>query len=144
MIQRVLAAVFLFSLAGPVFAEDKPGLDELLDERIEANEKYRDRFAKEAEESPYAKDLQPLEKKIGQEWVDFLKHVKASEDEKLKLHTLRLEFMDELRGCYYDLEYAEGVLERATIRSEILKWKKKVERVEELAKAPVADGEPTE
>ena len=107
-------------------------LDNYLDDRIAANIKYREDFVEEAKESPVAKDLIPVEKKLGDEWVEFIKYVHESKDEKLKIHSLRIEFLDEIRGCYYDLEIAEGFLEKLKIKGEIAKWNKALSDVTKL------------
>lgn len=118
-------------------------LDQLLERRIALNEDYRDRFTKEAAESPVAKDLQPLEKKLGQQWVDYLTYVKQQKDDKLKAYVIRLELLDEIRGCYYDLEFAENMLEKASLNLEISKWKKELEALNKIVKQDGAGQLPT-
>ncbi len=129
---RVLLFILmqLFIVASLPAADET--LDQLLSRRIQLNEKYRDEFTKDAAESPLAKDLQPLEKKIGQQWVDYLTYVKAQKDDKLKAYVIRLELLDELRGCYYDLEFAEGVHEKVRLKLSIGKWKKELKKLNEI------------
>lgn len=113
-------------------------LDEYLDERIELNEFYRDKNVKQADELRFANDIKPIEREIGQEWVDFLRHVRASKDRKLKIHTLRLEFLEEMRGCGYNLEDSGSVSEANGIRGELKAWRTKLEAVNKVAATPVA------
>jgi hypothetical protein len=122
----ILFILMPLSIIANLSAADET-LDQMLSQRIKLNEKYRDQFTKEAAESRLAKDLQPLEKQIGQHWVDYLTYVKAQKDDKLKAYVIRLELLDELRGCYYDLEYTESVVEKAALKLEIAKWKKELE-----------------
>lgn len=60
---HVLCISFLIP-AFTVHAEEKEAhtLDSIFNDRIALNEKYRDEFAKEAESSPLAEDLVPMEK----------------------------------------------------------------------------------
>ena len=74
--------VLLFSLTFTgLFAEEK-SLNDHLEDRVVLNAKYAKRFVEEAEESPYAKRLQPIEKELGSEWVGLLKKVKSSDDDQ--------------------------------------------------------------
>jgi len=108
-------------------------LNDLLDRRIEINKKYRDQYTEEAGEAEFAEKLQPLEKEIGQGWVDYLTYVKSLKDEKLKEQVLRLELLQELSGCYYDLEYAEGLLEKAKLRGKIKGWERELALLDTIA-----------
>ena len=128
----ILFILMPLSIIANLSAADET-LDQMLSQRIKLNEKYRDQFTKEAAESPLAKDLQPLEKKIGQNWVDYLSYVKSQKDDKLKAYVIRLELLDELRGCYYDLEYSESAVEKASLKLEIAKWKKELEILKGIA-----------
>lgn len=102
-------------------------LDSLLDLRIKANEEYRDEFVEDAKETAYSRILAPLEHKLGQEWVDYLKFVKASKDKKLKIHALRLELLTEIREGYFTLEYAESNEERKEAQADLRVWKEQYE-----------------
>ncbi|MEP2774475.1 MAG: hypothetical protein ABJQ29_15385 [Luteolibacter sp.] len=137
---HLIVLILLFPVSS--FAQEREAgtLDSMLDERIILNEKYRDDFAKDAEQSPLAEDLVPLEKKIGDAWVNYLRYIRNSTDPKLKVHALRLEFLDELRGCYYELEYADSLIEKVNIRGEIATWKKLLTRLDTLA-VEARDGE---
>lgn len=120
-------------MSSAVYGEDV--LNKLLDERIEANEQYRDDFTEEAKESKFADKLVPLEKKNGQEWVDYIKYVRASDDKKLKAYVLKTEIMGELISAYYDLEFAEGLLDKTTANTMVKKWKTKLEELEKAIEA---------
>ena len=131
---KLLLATLVVSLLTfqPATAEEESLLDKMLTERIKMNEKYRDEYAKDAEDSPFAKDLVPLEKKIGQGWVDYLTYVRSLKNQKLKKQILKLELLGELSYCYYDLEAAEGLIEKASLRSKIAKWKKEIAKLESI------------
>lgn len=130
----IFPILFLLS-AFTTLAEEKeaPTLDSMLDDRIALNEKYRDEFAKDAESSPLAEDLVPMEKKFGDAWVHYLKYIRASDDVKLKVHALRVELLDEIVGCYHSLEYAESLIEKVNLRADIAAWKKLLTRLDALA-----------
>lgn len=113
-------------------AEKLPTLDDLLDRRIKLNEDYRDEFVKDAEESSYSKELKPLERDLGQGWVDHLKYVKKSKDLKLKEQVIRLEILTEMTGIYYELEYAENLLEKASLGGQLQKWKRELALLDEI------------
>ena len=127
----LLAAVAALTLSGLVSAQNE-ALDALFDERIKDNEEYRDQYAKEAEDTTVAEELVPHEKESGQMWVDYLKHVKEKGDLKTKEYVLSLEYRGELSGAYWDLEYAEGVLEKTQARAKITKYKRKLEELDQL------------
>lgn len=121
---------WLMFFVGVAFAEET--LNDLLDRRIKLNEGYRDQYAEEAGESEFAKKLQPLEKEVGQAWVDYLKYVKSLKDDKLKEQVLRIEILHELTGCYYDLEYAEGMLEKAKLGGKIKRWERELKLLDKI------------
>ncbi|MFC4994149.1 hypothetical protein [Rubritalea tangerina] len=128
-------------LAGVVVADDMAKLNTMLEARVEANKKYRDQFMEDAKESDYAKKLVPLEKALGEEWVHFLNLVKKSDDKSLKVATLKLEVMDEMCGCYYDLEWSESLMEKVKLRNQLAEWKKKLEQLKEIEGASAAKPE---
>jgi len=129
-----LISLLGFILASSFSLAKEPSiLDQMLTDRIKLNEKYRDEYAKVAEDSPLAKDLVPLEKKVGQAWVDYLTYIQSLKNPKLTKATVKLEILSEIQGCYYDLEYAEGFIEKASIRSDLAKWKKKLAKLEKVA-----------
>ncbi len=130
------------SLASFCYADD--AMDELIDERIKVNEEYRDEFADLAKESEFAEQLVPLEKKNGQEWVDYLKYVRTLNDKKLKIHVLRLEYMEEVITAYGNLEYAEGVIDKTAAQVQLNIWKKKLEDFEKLVTEDAKAASPTE
>ncbi len=130
---RWFVILMICSLGVTVQAADEATLDQYLDERIELNEFYRDKNVKQADTLRFVKDIKPIEREIGQEWVDFLRHVRASTDRKLKIHTLRLEFLEEMRGCGYNLEDAENVSDANRIRAELKAWRTKLEVVNKVA-----------
>ena len=113
-------------------AEEQSQLDKMLTERIKMHEKYRDDYAKDAEESELAKELVPLEKKVGQGYVDYMIYLRDQKDIKLKKRVLHLELLGELTYAYYDLENAETFIQKATARSAIAKWKKKLAALEKI------------
>ena len=53
-------------------------LNEYLDERIKENKKMTKDFVKNAAESEYNDELIPIEKKVGELWVEYLKDLKLS------------------------------------------------------------------
>ena len=108
---------------------DEEAINKLLDERIRMNIKYRDENAEYAKESSIADVQVPFEKKYGQTWVDYLKHVKQCEDLKIKEYALKLEYMDELQMAYDNLEYAEGLVEKAEAVAQVSLWKSKLAAV---------------
>ena len=126
-----LLLIFFVVLQG--FCEDKITMDSLLDTRIKLNVKYTKMFMEEAQEST-VKELKGIEEKVGDQWVAYLKYVRASKDKTLKVHVLKLEYLDELRGCYYDLEYSEDAVEAASLKIEILKWKSKLKNLDIIIK----------
>lgn len=132
---KSLAAALALLLIPTALAEEKapPTLDTMLDERITLNAQYGEEYAELAEESEFAEDLVPLEKQLGDSWVTYLKYIRASQDPKLKAQTLRLEYLDELRGCYYSLESAESFIEKVNLRAEIASWKKLLTQLDSLA-----------
>ena len=118
------------------FAEEKvQTLDDYLDKRIKLNIKYRDQFIELAKESSVSKDLTPLEKELGDEWVKYLKYARASKDKKLKAYALRLELLEEMRMCYYDLEVAEGPIEKLSLKTKIAQWRKQFAAINKLIEA---------
>ncbi|MGJ8645090.1 MAG: hypothetical protein ACSHX9_16940 [Luteolibacter sp.] len=137
----IIPVLFLLSSFTALAEEkDAPSLDSMLDDRVTLNEKYRDDFAEEAESSPLAEDLVPMEKKFGDAWVNYLKYIRASDDTKLKVHALRVEFLDEIVGCYHSLEYADSLIEKVNLRADIAAWKKLLARLDNLA-VEVREGE---
>lgn len=122
-------------LAPGARADDKATIMRHLDERITLNEEYRDRFVEEARESPLAKEVVPLEKEVGQGWVDYLNYVKSTKNLELIAHVVKIELVDEMLGCLYDLEVAEGFAERARLRAELASWKSKKTEFEAAVKA---------
>lgn len=135
LIFRPIVPILLLLSGFSISAAEKqaPTLDSMLDDRIALNEKYGEEFAEDAEESELAEDLVPLEKKIGDAWVNYLKYIRESQDTKLKVHALRIEYLDEMRGCYYSLEYAESLIEKVNLRADIASWKKLLTRLDTLA-----------
>lgn len=129
LLTPVVGLLLIFQAAT---AEEESPLDKMLTARIKVNEQYRDQYTKEAENSAFAKDLVPLEKKIGQGWVDYLAYVRSLKNPKLKKQVLQLELMGELSGCYYDLEVAESIIEKASLRSKIVRWKKELAKLEKI------------
>lgn len=130
--------VLLFSLTFTgLFAEEK-SLNDHLEDRVVLNAKYAKRFVEEAEESPYAKRLQPIEKELGSEWVGLLKKVKSSDDDQLKMMVLRIEILDEIRACYYDLEWAESMAEKVKLRNQLAQWKKLLVVIKAISTKPVS------
>ena len=135
LLRSLLAPAFCIALFTTATAEEKkaPTLNSMLEERITLNAKYGKKYSKMAEDSPFAEDLVPLEKRVGVAWVNYLKYIRASDDPELKVHALRIEFLDEIRGCYYDLEYAESLIEKVNLRSDLSKWKKLLTQLDAIA-----------
>lgn len=134
---------FLLSMQPARADEEADALDRMLKDRIKLNAKYGDEYAKGAKDSPFAKDLVPLEKKIGQGWVDYLKYLRTLKNHTITKQVLKLEYMTELSGSYYDLEIAEGLVEKAAIRGDILKWKKELARLQKFMPEEKATKPPT-
>ena len=130
-----LLCLFLTTTFASADKEALKRLDALFDLRIKANEEYRDEYAEEAmelENKEVREYLAKSEKKLGQDWVDFVKRMKANPDLGARIQFLRLELQGELNSCYYDLEYSDGVREQYKIRGDMVKWKKQLKELEEV------------
>ena len=131
--------VLLLSLTYTGLLAEEKSLNDHLEDRVVLNAQYAKRFVEEAEESAYAKRLQPIEKELGCEWVEFLKKIKESDDEQLKVMALRIEILDEIRGCYYDLEWVESMIEKVKLRNQLGQWKKLLKEVNSSTPKPTSN-----
>lgn len=137
----IIAATFVAAANAACAAEEPKSLNTLLDERIEKNEAYRDEFAKAATESPVADVLVPAEHNVGQRWIDMLTYARQSTDMKLKAHLLRLDYSEEVRATAYDLEYAEGLIEKGKVRIQLAHWNLRLHLVDRSEKAALGADE---
>lgn len=137
--RRVFTVSILFCVSA--FADEPKTLDDMIDERIKKNIEYRDEFSEDAKSSPIADQLVPVEKQVGQKWVDLLKYARASQDIAFKAHVLRLDYCEEIRSSCYELEYAEGLLEKTKYNLEMSYWRTRLKLVDEFEKAELADSE---
>ncbi|NRA40527.1 MAG: hypothetical protein HRU15_20450 [Planctomycetes bacterium] len=137
---KLLLSFFLLTACVTLQSAETPSLDGLIDERITLNVEYRDKYVREAGEMQLAASIQPVEKRTGDEWIEFLKYVKKSEDKKLKTYVLRLEILAELSGSYYNIEYAETEDDRQKGVADVKKWKSKLKLLDDSTKdiLPVA------
>ena len=143
--KSAMLLLMMVTMSGFLRADDQPKtLNDLLDRRIKVNEEYRDRFTKEAEDTQFAKELPPLEKKLGQEWVDYLTYVKSLQDDKRKEGMLRLEIVGEITGAYYDIEYAEGLLEMSKARGALQRWKRELGYLDQITGKAGEEGDGNE
>ena len=116
-------------------------LNEYLDERIKENKKMTKDFVKNAAESEYNDELIPIEKKVGELWVEYLKDLKKSDNKLQKAKFLRLEYMNAIVIFYYDFEYEDSNPKKELLQGHIQQCHKRIEVLEgiiksELSKAP--------
>ena len=105
--------------------QDLEKLNKLLDERIILNKEYKNEHAKNAETLRLAKEIQPIEVRYGQAWIDLLQEARKSKNIKLKIELLRVELLSEIQGSLYDMEYAETVEELTAAKKTLEEWKRK-------------------
>ena len=68
-----------------------------------------------------------------------VKKIKESDDEQLKVMALRIEILDEIRGCYYDLEWVESMIEKVKLRNQLGQWKKLLKEVNSSTPKPTSN-----
>ena len=88
-------------LISAVASNANPTLDKLFDKRIEANKKLTEFNIQDLDGLKYQKEIFAAEKASGKLWDEFLKYVKNSKDDKLKLLVLKMEFNYELIDSLY-------------------------------------------
>ena len=124
---RFILCGLTFLFATGVSSDSAPSLNDLLDERLEFNHKYKKEFVAEARESKLAKKLVPCEQGVADAWIELLEYTKKSDDEKLKKIVLRMEYFTELRTYLFDLEFAETADEKDEAVVGIREYQKKIE-----------------
>ena len=131
--KKISFLVLLCSLVGFASGEDAPEtLNDLFDRRIKVNEKYRDEFTREAADLEFAKQLVPLEKELGQEWVDYLKYVKSLKDDVIRKQVLRMEILEELTGSYSEAQWPEDDISKMQALADIRRWKTELEFLDRI------------
>ncbi len=120
-------ATLFLSLLG----DEKPSLDQLLEERIKLNREYKQDFLEAAKESAFPQQSARFEAGVADGWIDLLTKIRVSDDEELKASILRLEYYDELRSYLAELEWAENDKQRAEARAGIEEYEQRLKGLED-------------
>lgn len=107
-------------------------LDKLLDEQIAISEKFAADESEYGDDSPYSKMLEKYEVAHEKAWIDLLNHVRRSDDRRMKILMLRVDYTAAASGEVIDLEFAETLAEKAKPLASIARHDKRLAELDAL------------